>query len=169
MLLRLGGSLSYLLDLSAEITDRVCLKVMDLVEAQMRQELGPPPATFAWMALGAAGRGELAPPVDLDFALIHADLPQPRTRNMNGWCHQFAGRLAEGLALCGLPPKKQGLSAVSPTGCRGIGGMAGHLREMDHRAHSQSAGPGQRLFRLPAHSGRGRILTFAAPGNLQGG
>jgi CBS domain-containing protein len=71
-------------------------------------ERGPPPAPFAWLALGSAGRREQALPGEQDHALVLGDAAGDGDR---AWFRALAARVEEGLAAAGFPPCGAGLTA----------------------------------------------------------
>jgi len=79
-----------------------------LVELELERS-GPPPAEFAWLALGSQARREAIPGSDGDSAIawyggVADELARP-------YLHALAGRVVEGLARCGIPPDSHGASA----------------------------------------------------------
>ena len=71
-------------------------------------EQGPPPAPFAWLSLGSAGRREQPLPGEQDHALVVGDQAQEGDL---GWYRSLAARVEEGLAAAGHPPCPGGIAA----------------------------------------------------------
>lgn len=79
----------------AHVNDALTRRLLVLAE----DALGPPPCTYAWLALGSHGRGEQVLSSDQDSALAYADA--------SGAAEEYFPRLAalvvQGLARGGLP------------------------------------------------------------------
>jgi CBS domain-containing protein len=119
MLLRLGVSAEYMLDLLAEFSDRLTLRLIQITEQEMDAEgMGPAPAPFAWLALGAWGRREPTPPAGQEHVLVIDDMKQEQATQVLPWFQEMARRVKQGLAGCGFPPCRSGILADMPGGCR---------------------------------------------------
>lgn len=119
MLLRLGVSAEYMLDLLAEFCDRLTLRLIQITEQEMDAEgLGPAPAPFAWLALGAWGRREPTPPAGQEHVLVIEDMPETQVAQVMPWFQEMARRVKQGLAGCGFPPSRSGILADAPRSCR---------------------------------------------------
>jgi CBS domain-containing protein len=104
MLLNLGSSAEYMMDLLSEFADRLYLKLFALCEDRMEAEgLGRAPTGYCWLALGRAGRREQAPPLHQDHALVYSDVPEQREGVVREWFIGFARRVEEGALLCQFP------------------------------------------------------------------
>lgn len=98
LLVNLGSSADYMMDLLSEFLDRLYGKIFELCEAQMvREGLGGAPAGFTWLVLGRAGRKEQAPPVRQDSALVYADVPSDQEGVVREWFIGFSRRVNEAL------------------------------------------------------------------------
>ncbi len=91
--------------LVARLNDALVARLLAWAEA----DLGPPPAPYAWIALGSEGRMEQTLLTDQDNALVHADAggEQP------GWWQAFAERVNADLEAAGFPPCPHGHMARS--------------------------------------------------------
>ena len=119
MLLNLGSSAEYMMDLLSEFVDRLYLKLFALSEDRMEAEgLGRAPTGYCWMALGRAGRREQAPPVQQEHALVYSDVPEPREGVVREWFIGFARRVEEGAMLCQLPSRTISSPANGAGWCR---------------------------------------------------
>ncbi len=119
MLLRLGVSAEYMLDLLAEFSDRLTLRLIQITEREMDAEgMGSAPAPFAWLALGAWGRREPTPPAGQEHVLVIDDITQEQANQVFPWFQEMARRVKQGLAGCGFPPCRSGILADMPSGCR---------------------------------------------------
>jgi len=102
-LLDSGMQVSQIGQLMAAAHDRLVARL--LVEAEA--ELGPPPCTYAWLALGSAARREQTLHTDQDNALVYADpLPgsiQTTRPEIERYFSALSERTVERLAACGFP------------------------------------------------------------------
>ena len=119
MLLRLGSSAEYMMDLLSEVSDRLTLKLFEVTERQMEEEgLGRLPTSYCWLALDDAGRREQAPPSRQTHALIYSDvLPEMQAR-VKEWFLGFSRRICQGLNTCGRSLNPSGILAKEPEWCR---------------------------------------------------
>ncbi|MFZ5585459.1 MAG: DUF294 nucleotidyltransferase-like domain-containing protein [Thermodesulfobacteriota bacterium] len=118
-LLRLGGSAATMLALVTEFNDRLTLKLLGLIEAEIEhQGLGRPPVPYVWMALGSEGRREQTLRTDQDNALIFANLPAEREPAVKQWFLMFAERVVTGLERCGFPRCPGEVMASNPRWCQ---------------------------------------------------
>ncbi len=98
LLVNLGSSAGYMMDLVNEFMDRLYIKLFELCEKQMAEEgLGAAPAEYTWLALGRAGRKEQAPPVRQESALVFADVPPEQEGVVREWFIGFSRRVGEAL------------------------------------------------------------------------
>jgi CBS domain-containing protein len=89
--------------------------VRRLAELAVR-DAGPPPAPFAWFALGSLARREAVPSSDVDSALAWEG-EDPSGRD---YAHGVARMIEEGLRGCGLAPDAHGARAVSAVFARSL-------------------------------------------------
>src|SRR5690606_17922517 len=78
------------------ITDTVTRRLIVLAE----QELGPPPAAFAWLAFGSQAREEQSLRTDQDNGLVFANGAPP---GADAYFKQLATFVCDGLDACGYP------------------------------------------------------------------
>ncbi|MCA1988863.1 MAG: DUF294 nucleotidyltransferase-like domain-containing protein [Desulfarculus sp.] len=131
MLLRLGGSAQYMLDLASEFNDRLTTKILELTELEMEsQGLGRAPATYAWLALGSAGRREQALRTCQMNGLVYDDLPPERREAGARWFLTLGARAVERLALAGFPLCAEGQLASQPAWCQDRSGWARALEDL---------------------------------------
>ena len=122
LLLRLGGSADFMMELMNEFYDRLTLKLLSLTEDVMEKDgWGPPPCGYSWLALGAAGRREQAPPPAIENALLHEDLDRDKKSKADPWLLELGRRMNRGLESCGLARGERQAAADSPQWCRGLG------------------------------------------------
>jgi CBS domain-containing protein len=93
--------------LVTRLNDALVARLLAWAEADQ----GPPPAPYAWLALGSEGRGEQALLTDQDNALVHAD-----GEGGSGYWRAFAERVNADLESAGFPPCPHGHMARSDHG-----------------------------------------------------
>ncbi len=131
MLLRLGGSAEYMLELVAEFNDRLTEKILELTELEMEAEgRGRAPVPFSWLALGSAGRREQALRTPQNNGLVFATAPAERLPTVKSWFLTLGQRVVERLERCGFPLSQQGLLASSPSWCMSEAQWQGLFLEM---------------------------------------
>ena len=79
----------------ARLNDALLRRLLSFAEA----DLGPPPAPYAWMAMGSEGRMEQTLLTDQDNALVYADEGEPR----RAWFQALAERVNTDLQAAGFP------------------------------------------------------------------
>ena len=90
--------------INTEINDQVAIRVLSLVEQELREE--HPELYFdwpwVWMSLGSEGRKEMSLRTDQDNAIIYKDPPDEETaERVEEWLRPLAERANEALAQCG--------------------------------------------------------------------
>lgn len=89
------------------VVDALTRRLLELAVA----ELGEPPVSFAWLALGSLARREAAPSADIDSAIVWFG------EESGDVAPRYLGALAEqtigGLELCGFAPDANGASATN--------------------------------------------------------
>jgi CBS domain-containing protein len=94
------------------------------VAAAFEAARGPSPSPWAWLALGAEGRCELAPPPhDQDHALA---LAAPDAPGQAAWARDLAAQVEGALAAEGIPPCPGGFTAGR--WCLGLGALVARAR-----------------------------------------
>lgn len=117
-------------ELITELTDRLCGRILSIVERQMLDEgLGPPPTLYCWLALGSGGRREQVFPGDQDNAIIYDDRPKPEGALIQRYFLRLGQKAVEGLIRCGFPPCPGGVMARNPRWCRSFQEWQEVLRE----------------------------------------
>ncbi|MFM9841428.1 MAG: DUF294 nucleotidyltransferase-like domain-containing protein [Dongiaceae bacterium] len=109
-LLREGVPAVQIAGVIAGITRDMHTRIAALVESEMqRAGRGPAPASWCFLVLGSAGRGESLLSADQDNALIHA-WPE----DDHPWFAEFAARLADMLNEAGIPYCRGDIMAKNP-------------------------------------------------------
>ena len=97
------------------VVDALTRRLLELAVA----ELGKPPASFAWLALGSQARREAVPSSDVDSAIVWfgeagaAAVAEP-------YLHAVAEKTIGGLELCGVHADANGASASNPVFVRSL-------------------------------------------------
>ena len=103
-----------LLDVVSEVDDQLKQRVLELVEREVREEMGeasPPAGQWAWMAFGAAGRRESVLRAWQDNGMVYAD-PEPGTEEATAAYYEaFADRAVEAFRACGYAEPENNVSA----------------------------------------------------------
>jgi CBS domain-containing protein len=89
----------------AAVNDHLAARLLHLAEA----ELGAPPCSYAWLALGSEGRMEQVLLSDQDNALAYAE-PSPEAAD---YFAALARRVVDGLVAAGFPPCPGGFMATN--------------------------------------------------------
>ena len=101
-------------DLRAAEVGRVVSFVADALTTRLIQlaeeELGPPPARFAWVGLGSQARSELGLNSDQDNALVL----EAGAEAHDAYFAQLARRVVDGLNACGFPYCPGEVMAITP-------------------------------------------------------
>jgi len=95
------------------VVDALTRRLLELAVA----ELGKPPASFAWLALGSQARREAVPSSDVDSAIVwfgeDGAVAEP-------YLHAVAEKTIGGLELCGVHEDANGASASNPVFVRSL-------------------------------------------------
>lgn len=122
MLLRLGSTAYYMMDVLSEFNDRVIIKVLELCEKHLAEQgMGPPPVSYTWLAVADPGRREQAPPLRQDHILVHSDLPEGAPPDAARWFLALGQAAAEALSRCGLCGRLEDIKGADPRWCRSAG------------------------------------------------
>jgi len=89
--------------------DAITRRLIELVIA----ELGDPPGSWSWIALGSEARHEQAVATDQDHALAY-DVPDEVAEEADRYFETLAKRVADGLEAAGIPRCPGGVSAERP-------------------------------------------------------
>ncbi len=96
------------------VTDAAVVRLLELAAA----ELGPPPARFAFLALGSEGREEQTLASDQDHAIVFEDVPEADEPAVHAYFLKVGRFVSEGLALAGYPLCLGEIMARNPRWCR---------------------------------------------------
>ncbi|GAA5167938.1 putative nucleotidyltransferase substrate binding domain-containing protein [Ornithinimicrobium tianjinense] len=95
---------------TSALLDAVAVRLLQLAEQALGEELGPAPGGWCWTVLGSAAREELGLSGDQDHALVLADDADPA----DPWWAALAERVTAGLEAAGLPRCDGGVMATNP-------------------------------------------------------
>lgn len=84
-------------------------------------EVGQPPTTFAWLALGSAARHEQALRTDQDHALAYG-CDDAEAASVDPYFDRLARSVTDGLEACGIPRCRGGVMAENAAWRRTVGG-----------------------------------------------
>ena len=107
------------------VTDAAVHRLIELAVA----DLGPPPARFAFLALGSEGREEQTLASDQDHAIVFEDVPAEREAAVQAYFLDMGRRVSDGLALAGYPLCLGGIMASNPRWCQPLRTWRGYFAE----------------------------------------
>jgi signal-transduction protein with cAMP-binding, CBS, and nucleotidyltransferase domain/predicted metal-dependent phosphoesterase TrpH len=107
------------------VTDAAVRRLIELAEA----DLGPPPAKFAFLALGSEGREEQTLASDQDHAIVFEDVPGEREEAVQAYFLELGRRVSDGLALAGYPLCLGGIMASNPRWCQPLRTWRGYFAD----------------------------------------
>ena len=119
MLLRQGGPVQQLVALVTELNDRLALRILKLVEHEMKSEgHGGPPGPYGWLAFGSEGRKEQTLHTDQDNALFYSTVSDRDEAECKTWFLKFSERVVDSLDRSGIPRCPGGVMASNPQWCQ---------------------------------------------------
>ena len=119
MLLRQGGPVKQLVSLVTELNDRLALRILRLVEHEMKNEgYGRPPGPYGWLAFGSEGRKEQTLHTDQDNALFYSTTSDRNEAECRTWFLKFSERVVDSLDRSGIPRCSGGVMASNPQWCQ---------------------------------------------------
>ena len=113
-LLREGTRATNIIRIISELNDRVVRKVLEFAE----RELGPPPVSYCWLALGSEGRKEQTFRTDQDNALVYTDVSDLQKAKVADYFRRFAVYMRNGLVQCGFEACPANYMASNPDWCQ---------------------------------------------------
>ena len=119
MLLRQGGAVKKLVALVTELNDRLALRILKLVENEMKSEgHGGPPGPYGWLAFGSEGRKEQTLHTDQDNALFYSTTSDRDEAERKKWFLEFSERVVDSLDRSGIPRCQGDVMASNPRWCQ---------------------------------------------------
>ncbi|GGH78808.1 CBS domain-containing protein [Filimonas zeae] len=105
-------------DVPAEIVNQVITSVSDTIALKVIEtvieEVGPPPAKFAFMVLGSEGRKEQTLKTDQDNAIIYEDKANEHREEVRAYFLDFAKKVSDRLNYIGFSYCTGGFMAMNP-------------------------------------------------------
>ena len=120
MAMQRSGAVKPMVELIAELNDRVTRQFIRIIERDMTNSVwGPPPVPYCWLAMGSEGRREQTLCTDQDNAIIYQDLPEEEVPAARKWFLALAQQVVDALARFGIPRCQGGIMASNPKWCLG--------------------------------------------------
>lgn len=106
-----------------ELHDSLIARALELAEIELAQSgLGAPPAPYAYLLFGSAGRSEQTMSSDQDSGLIYEDpADEAEAERFERYFHAFAAAAVQLLISIGYPPCEGNVIASNPEWCMPIG------------------------------------------------
>jgi CBS domain-containing protein len=123
-----GGRVHDIAELVTELNDRIVIRVLELVQAELAAMAQEPPVSFAWLAFGSEGRREQTLRTDQDNGLVYADPPPALADPARAYFTALAGKTVTGLLTIGFPPCPGGAMASNPAWCQPLGVWDDYVR-----------------------------------------
>jgi CBS domain-containing protein len=123
-----GGRVHAIAELVTELNDRVVIRVLDLVRAELAAAGREPPVPFAWLAFGSEGRREQTLRTDQDNGLVYADPPAGLAEPARAYFAELGTKTVAGLLAIGVPPCPGGAMASNPAWCQPLSVWDGYVR-----------------------------------------
>jgi PAS domain S-box-containing protein len=98
----------------------VCNAATERLIEQAIAQLGPPPAPFAFIAMGSQGRQEQTLFTDQDNGIIFASPPGADPAQLGAYFLQLGEYVSQGLAAAGYAACRGGVMASQPRWCRSL-------------------------------------------------
>jgi len=121
IMMRRSDSVKPMVDLIAQINNRVTGQMVHIVQNQMLKEgLGPPPVPYCWLTMGSEGRGEQTLCTDQDNGIIYMDALDADAERTGQWYLRLAERVVDALVKFGIRRCAGGIMASNPQWCRPV-------------------------------------------------
>lgn len=120
---------------------------------------GPPPAAFAFVALGSEGREEKTLVSDQDNAIVYADVGPDLAREASAYFLRLGTDVCDGLAKVGYPYCKGNVMAKTPRWCRPLSAWKEYFGQWIESAQPQDFLEINMFFDFRAVCGAGELLT----------
>lgn len=113
-LLDAGTRLEHITRIMSTVADAITTRLIHLTE----EDLGSPPAAYAFLALGSVARGEQTLATDQDNAIIYADVPEDQQESAQTYFLKLGERVCRGLDLAGYRRCRGETMACNPKWCQ---------------------------------------------------
>jgi CBS domain-containing protein len=137
------------------VQDAIVTRLIDLTLRRM----GPPPAAFAFVALGSEGREEKTLVSDQDNAVVYADPDPGRAAACAAFFLELGQAVCDGLAQIGCPLCKGGIMAKTPRWCQPLGQWKAYFAQWIATASPQDFLEINMFFDLRPVYGAGELLA----------
>jgi len=117
----------------ASICDAITERLVQLAI----EELGPPPAAFAFIAMGSQGRQEQTLVTDQDNGIIFAPSADENPGQVNDYFLRLGTRVCDGLNRAGYPLCRGQVMANNPRWCRSLTDWISGFNEWIHKSEPQ--------------------------------
>ena len=117
----------------ASICDTATVRLIQLAV----DDLGPPPAPFAFIAMGSQGRQEQTLLTDQDNGIIFAPAANAGTENVMDYFLRLGSRVCDGLNRAGYTFCRGQVMASNPRWCRALPDWISGFNEWVHKAEPQ--------------------------------
>jgi CBS domain-containing protein len=117
----------------ASICDAVTKRLVQLAI----EDLGPPPAPFAFIAMGSQGRQEQTLVTDQDNGLIFAPSAAADMPQVSDYFLRLGARVCDGLNMAGYPFCQGQVMASNPRWCRSLPDWISGFNEWIHKSEPQ--------------------------------
>lgn len=125
VLIQSGARISAITQLTTTVSDEISFRLIEIVQ----NELGPPPAKFAWVCMGSQGRGEQTLVTDQDNAIIYEDVADEKEAEVNQYFLSFGQKMNQLLAQTGYELCKGGIMAGNPRWTQSLSKWQRYFRE----------------------------------------
>lgn len=122
----------YVTNMVAALCDAVTERLIELAI----EELGPPPAAFAFIAMGSQGRQEQTLVTDQDNGIIFAS-PAADSSRADEYFLRLGERVCAGLDQAGFPLCRGRVMANNPRWCRSLPDWVSGFKEWVHKSEAQ--------------------------------
>lgn len=133
-LLNSGARAQSMTRLISAAADEITKRVIHLAV----EECGPPPAKFAFIALGSQGRGEQTLSTDQDNAIIYEDVDGAQQKTVASYFSALARTVCMNLDQCGYSLCKGGVMAMNPKWLQPIRAWEQYFSDWIHNPDPQA-------------------------------
>lgn len=123
------------------------------------EDLGPPPAAFAFVALGSEGRDEKTLVSDQDNAIVYADVAPEHAHTVFDYFLRLGATVCDALARIGYPHCRGNVMAKTPQWCQPLAVWKGCFGQWIESATPQDFLEINMFFDFRAVHGAGELLT----------
>lgn len=120
-------------NLLASICDAVTVRLVEMAV----EELGPPPAAFAFISMGSQGRQELTLTTDQDNGIIYQNPADVDSKDVQAYFLQLGKNVSDGLNQAGYLYCRGGVMASNPRWCRSLTDWITGFQAWIHKSEPQ--------------------------------